>query len=192
MAHLLYRLQNGEMPDTLNPKAWWILIGTNDLGLGCSVETIVAGNLRIVQEIRERHHYQEGHTTVAPIVMNSILPRGRSALVAGNEESGQADNENTNENDSNNNDTSKGGPQHILISSPWPSLQQVNQQLECYASITPGVYFANVTDTFSVVKNNGNVYINEDLFKGDYLHPNAKGYQAWLQILVQRVMELMG
>ena len=64
---MLYRLQNGELPDTLNPKVFWILIGTNDLGAyQCSAEAVAAGNIRIVQELQAKRPR-------AKIVLNSIL-----------------------------------------------------------------------------------------------------------------------
>ena len=74
-------MQNGEMPEWLHPKLWWILIGTNDLGVGCSGDTIVAGNIRLIEEIRHRHE-THNHTLDAPIVINSLLPRGSKDLLA--------------------------------------------------------------------------------------------------------------
>jgi lysophospholipase L1-like esterase len=68
---VIFRLQNGELPTNLNPKVWWLLIGTNDLGDDiCSVESIVAGNLAIIKEIQERRPDSK-------IVLNSLLPRTR-------------------------------------------------------------------------------------------------------------------
>ena len=48
---LLYRMLNGEMPDTLNPTAWWILIGINDFADRCSKESILVGNLAVLEEV---------------------------------------------------------------------------------------------------------------------------------------------
>jgi lysophospholipase L1-like esterase len=63
-------LNNGELPDTLHSKVFWLLIGTNDFGGDkCSPESIVAGNIRIVQEFRTKR-------PDATVVVNSILPRG--------------------------------------------------------------------------------------------------------------------
>lgn len=62
-------MKNGEFPESLNAKVFWLLIGTNDLGGDhCSVESIVAGNIRIVEEIRRRRPKSK-------VVINSILPR---------------------------------------------------------------------------------------------------------------------
>jgi lysophospholipase L1-like esterase len=63
----LYRLKNGEMPATLTPKIWWVLIGTNDL-VGCSAEAVLVGIINIIKEI-------QAHDANAVVVVNSILPR---------------------------------------------------------------------------------------------------------------------
>lgn len=66
---LLWRLQNGELPPNLNPKVFWLLIGTNDLGVSwCSPEATLIGILRVVEEIRQ----QRPGTLV---VVNGLLPR---------------------------------------------------------------------------------------------------------------------
>jgi lysophospholipase L1-like esterase len=63
-------LENGELPDTLQSGVFWVLIGTNDLGGDhCSTESIVAGNIQIVETIRSLRPN-------AKVVVNSILPRG--------------------------------------------------------------------------------------------------------------------
>jgi lysophospholipase L1-like esterase len=69
---LLYRLREGEMPDSLQPKVWWLLIGTNDLGDYCSQEGILIGTIQIVFEIRKKR-------PDATIVVNGILPRSGNA-----------------------------------------------------------------------------------------------------------------
>jgi len=167
MAHLLYRLEHGEMPETLHPKVWWLLIGTNDLGMGCSVDTIVAGNIRIVQEIHSRstislrkandHHQQQSPTS---IVINSILPRGSQEL--------------------------------SLKESPWPTLQKVNQKLQCYAELNPHVHFVNVTQAFvAEMDDKKGLYVNEEMFEPDHVHPSPQGTKAWLELVVENVLELM-
>jgi hypothetical protein len=52
--NLLFRLLNGEMPDTLQAKAWWILIGTNDVADRCSKQSILVGNLAVLEEVMWR------------------------------------------------------------------------------------------------------------------------------------------
>jgi lysophospholipase L1-like esterase len=70
----LFRLKNGELPSSLQPKIFWILIGTNDASMGCSADVIVAGNIHILQ------HLQQHSTSKIPIVINSLLPRGSQPL----------------------------------------------------------------------------------------------------------------
>jgi lysophospholipase L1-like esterase len=66
--NLLYRLQNGGIGD-LHPDIFWLLIGTNDIGKDyCSVESIVAGNIAIVAELKSMR-------PEATVVINSLLPR---------------------------------------------------------------------------------------------------------------------
>ena len=71
------------MPSTLHPKVWWFLIGLNDVRAGCSVDTIVAGNINIAQEIHNRQYSEtKQHPSLTPIVVNSLLPRGSSNLLS--------------------------------------------------------------------------------------------------------------
>ena len=71
--NLLFRLLNGEMPDTLNPKAWWILIGTNDVADRCSKESILVGNLAVLEAAMRRKPN-------ARFIVQGLLPRGRKRL----------------------------------------------------------------------------------------------------------------
>ncbi|CAN0227313.1 unnamed protein product, partial [Hapterophycus canaliculatus] len=48
--HLLWRLQNGELPDELQPEVILVAIGTNNLGAGMSVGDAVEG-IRAVIEV---------------------------------------------------------------------------------------------------------------------------------------------
>ncbi len=66
---LLWRMQNGELPSTLNPSVFWLIIGTNDIGrTWCSPEMVVIGVIRNVEEIL----YQKSS---ALVVVNGLLPR---------------------------------------------------------------------------------------------------------------------
>jgi lysophospholipase L1-like esterase len=66
---LLWRIQNGELPETLQPSVFWVAIGTQDLGLTfCSPELVIIGVLRVVEEILLR-------TRSSEVVINAILPR---------------------------------------------------------------------------------------------------------------------
>lgn len=67
-AQLHWRIRNGEVPNELNPKIWWLHIGTNNFRSKCSDKEIVLGIMHIVEEIRSRKPN-------AIIVVNAILPR---------------------------------------------------------------------------------------------------------------------
>lgn len=67
--NLLYRLQKGgELPDQLQSKVYWLLIGTNDLSQNCSEDIVILGILSIVQEIRLKK-------PDSIVVINGLLPR---------------------------------------------------------------------------------------------------------------------
>lgn len=107
------------MPASLQPKVWWILIGTNDLaggsgggwGGGCSPESVLVGIINIVKEI-------QAHKPNATVVVNGILPR------PGDEETGR------------------------LYGSLWTDISWINERLECFTKGVDGVEFFNATDLF--------------------------------------------
>jgi lysophospholipase L1-like esterase len=66
---LLWHLENNMLPPTLQPKVFFLLIGTNDLGnWGCSKRNALAGILNIAQYLHEKR-------PKAAIVVHGILPR---------------------------------------------------------------------------------------------------------------------
>jgi lysophospholipase L1-like esterase len=66
---LLYRLQNGEIPPSLNPTAWWILIGTNDSGGdNCSREAILVGIMAVALEVMLKK------PDASRIILQGLLP----------------------------------------------------------------------------------------------------------------------
>jgi lysophospholipase L1-like esterase len=68
--HVLWRLQNGEL-DGVTPKAFVIMIGTNNLGANTN-EQIVAGNTAIVKTLVDKDPQ-------AKILLLGIFPRGEKA-----------------------------------------------------------------------------------------------------------------
>lgn len=69
-SQLLYRLQNGEMPSTLQPELWWVLVGTNDKGGDqCKNEEVIVGIIHNVDFILQER-------PLATVVINSLMPRG--------------------------------------------------------------------------------------------------------------------
>lgn len=74
-SQLLYRLQNGEMPTSLQPELWWVVIGTNDRGGDqCTNEQVIVGNIAIVEYILKQR-------PLATVVINSLLPRGNEERI---------------------------------------------------------------------------------------------------------------
>jgi lysophospholipase L1-like esterase len=69
--HLLYRLNEGEI-DGLHPKAVMLMIGTNNLGTGQSVDDTIAGVTAVVKTIHEK-------APAAKILLLGIFPRGHNA-----------------------------------------------------------------------------------------------------------------
>jgi beta-glucosidase len=66
--HLLYRLNEGEI-DGLHPKAVMLMIGTNNLGTGQSVEDTIEGVKCVVKTIHEK-------VPEAKILLLGVFPRG--------------------------------------------------------------------------------------------------------------------
>merc|ERR1711983_284230 len=85
--NVLWRIQNGELPSYLNPKVFWLLLGTNDLAIKqCSEEVVLLGILRVIEELQSLR-------PDAKIVVNSILPltddrKGRVPDIVGGGEGG--------------------------------------------------------------------------------------------------------
>lgn len=153
--NLLWRLQNGELPDQLNPKVVWLLIGTNDLGnTWCSSEVVLIGILRVVEELRLRK-------PEATIVVNGLLPRtfNRKGYVM------------------------RGRPSLLWrtprLPSLWRDIVAVNDELRQYALSRDYVQFFE-TDIFFLNKQvqREELQINSQLMP-DRLHPSPSGYDRW-------------
>lgn len=69
-SHLLYRLLNGEMPSGLEAKLFFLLIGTNNIGSGCSANATFAGITKVVSLIRQTR-------PSATILLHALFPRGK-------------------------------------------------------------------------------------------------------------------
>uniref|UniRef100_A0A7S1ZRL5 SGNH hydrolase-type esterase domain-containing protein n=1 Tax=Trieres chinensis TaxID=1514140 RepID=A0A7S1ZRL5_TRICV len=163
--NLLYRLVHGEMPPDLNPRVWWVTIGTNDLlRTQCSEEITLMGILRILEEIvRQKPD--------AAIVVNSILPATRA-------KDGYLDTVGKRKNGKRAND------------SFWPSIAAVNKQLEKFASKHPRIKYFDATDAF-VEKRGSNIFIDRTLYDKDGIHPNIAGYKMWDKLIAKKLDSLV-
>eukprot|EP00978_Attheya_sp_CCMP212_P016161 scaffold42113_cov46-Attheya_sp.AAC.2 len=154
--NLLYRLQNGELPANLNPSVFWLLIGTNDLGVTwCSAEYTLIGILRVVEEIRIK---KPGAT----VVINALLPRTfhRHGYLAREQKKELM---------------GKSPPRPCL----WDAIQAINKQLKGYSENHEKVEFFE-TDVFYVDKFVREEDLRLDKTKmNDYLHPSVLGYELW-------------
>jgi len=72
--NLLWHLENGMLPDSLNPKVWLILIGTNDLGRTlCNKEAVLKGIRQVTRTLRARR-------PLATLIVHGLLPRSDMSM----------------------------------------------------------------------------------------------------------------
>jgi len=168
--NLLWRMQNGELPSALNPSVFWILIGTNDMGVDwCSPEATLIGILRVVEELRAK---KPGST----IVINGLLPRSfdRKHGFVARKRTRVID--------------SKPNPPAL-----WHDILVINGQLREFSMQHEGVEYFDASNIFLIDEtlpvNKLQIDVN---LMGDYLHPTAKGYQVWGEKIVDKLDQLIG
>lgn len=138
------------MPPALNPKVWWINIGTNNLGGdNCNVDAITVGNIRIVEEIRKQY-------AKTPIVLNSLLPRGKEELLRVN----------------------KFWPVMQKINYNLECYAGTHDNLHFFNAT------AMFIDSFSGQDYGTEYFVNETLMH-DYLHPSGEGSLLWGQAIIE-------
>ena len=182
IANLLWRLQNGEMPPTLQPKAWWILVGSNDLVNGqCSEEAIILGILRLADEI----------ALVRPgsvIVIQGLLPR------------------------TNNRDGTLGLPskKHRFHSRSshkvkeyvkedeyplWPSIEIVNQELERFCVMHDHLVYFDAAAIFTGSLGNEHFQSSTKVvlkeLMPDFAHLSVKGQEILLKVISKEVNRII-
>ncbi len=169
---MLWRIQNGELPDKLKPSVIWLLIGTNDLGNGgCSAETVVMGIVRVVEELLSR----KKDTT---IVINSLLPRtfhGRGYV-------------------------HRKRPRWFAwwdssfstaLPQMYEDIQAINDELKRYATHRDHVeYFETSVFWETASAPLQKLRIDRTLMP-DYLHPNDKGYRKWGNEIVDKLDQIL-
>ncbi|EJK47041.1 hypothetical protein THAOC_34265 [Thalassiosira oceanica] len=183
---VLWRLMNGEMPDGLDPKVWWIGIGINDLTIkGCSEEIVLLGILRVVEEIQNRHPDDV-------VVINSILPIQRNEegllehvgkhhedIALKKKEKDMADNEMSSKR------------LHIDL---WPSIVAINEELSKFASKHHGVKFFDADSVFIEERTDEKgvmgKYLKMDLMR-DPVHPNLQGHKRWNNAIKKKLASIL-
>jgi lysophospholipase L1-like esterase len=164
--HLLWRMQNGEIPANLQPSVWWISIGTNDFGRDlphCSPEVVLMGIIRVVKEMQK---LRPGST----IVVNSVLPRSE---------------------DINGRLVDSKHPDHLTV---WQGILEVNRGLRIYCSKLRNVVYYDATSIFvrqdEGIKGVDGMFIPKELMY-DFLHPTAEGYKKWGDEIISSIHDLI-
>lgn len=173
--NLLWRLQNGELPDTLQSPIFWMLIGTNDLGnTWCSPDAVVLGILRNVLELRKRH-------PGSIIVLNALLPR--SFAKGGDPYNG------------------KKVSSKKYLPELYSAILDINRTLKAYAEKHDNVEYFDANHLFfqDGLETDVGMYetgkkkkavINQELMY-DFLHPSPKGYDLLGEAIAEKVDTLL-
>lgn len=67
--HLLWHFQHNLLPNELNPKVWFLLIGTNNMGRdGCAKRGTLGGILQSLQALQNAR-------PKSPVILHGLLPR---------------------------------------------------------------------------------------------------------------------
>jgi lysophospholipase L1-like esterase len=165
---LKWHLENGMLPDHLNPKVWIILIGTNDLDRSkCSKRNTLAGILNVAYYLHERR-------PTAPIILHGLLPR--------------ADEFNTG-------DYTLGvrWKQILWINRELKKFCALHEHWHYMQS--HNLFLERNTDTKAVVATDADVVdehvvINAERME-DSLHPSVQGYRVWAPRIAERVQQII-
>ncbi len=161
---MLWRIQNGELPDKLNPTVIWVLIGTNDLGNGgCSAEVVVIGIVRVVEELLERKPGLLPRTFHGRGYVHRKRPRWCWWL-----------------------------GQQGTLPQMYEDIQAINEELKRYATHRDKVEYFE-TNAFWEKPSSPlqRLRIDHSLMP-DYLHPNEKGYRKWGHEIVSKLDQILG
>ncbi len=196
--HLLWRLKHGEL--RLNPKVWWVTMGTNDLvSGGCSPEVVLLGILRIVEEI-------QWAKPDAIIVINGILPTSvpavkkdknflKKAMQEQNKknkakkraEEGKSDQEDDEEIPGDPMKINKGKFMRPLteVKDLGPTIKIINKQLQKFSEKHENVKYFDVESIFYSKSEKGKDVIDMNLLQG--LHPTKEGHAEWAKKIVKKL-----
>lgn len=160
---LLWHLQNGMMPDTLRPKVWLLLIGTNDLGRsGCSKRTVLAGILQIAEFIRKQR-------PGTPILLHGLLPRN-DVYAPANMQTDYTLN--------------RYWEDILWINSELAKFGKLHPE---WSYMDSGSIF--LTENIADDLGGSSVQINNALMP-DSLHPSAAGCEVWAPLIVEHVLKI--
>ena len=161
---LLWHLQNGVLDRLLQPKVFVVLIGTNDIGrMGCSKRNVLAGILHVAQLV----HDQKPDSI---ILLHGLLPRSDHFNLV---------------------------PVDYSLNMFWKDIMWINRELKRFCAVHPGEWFYMDASSVFLQKKRpttagedtqGAFEINKELMT-DALHPNEKGMELWLPVIVEQVKE---
>lgn len=186
MSNLLWRIQNGEMPDSLHAKVWWILIGTNDLVRGeCSEEAIILGILRLAEEIAVK---RPGEV----VVIQGLLPRTPHADGSLTGSGGLSRAKKVMHT------TSHHSNKHYFKSDDyplWPSIQLINSELENFCSKHEHMVYFDAASLFLGSMGNKHFQSSEKVIlkelMPDYAHLSLLGYEIMAKVIAQEVNRIV-
>lgn len=149
----------------MNPKVFWLLIGTNDFGVSwCSPEATLLGILRVVEEIRLQR-------PGAIVVVNGLLPRSfdmkKGFLYHSNRKGKQ-------------------------LPPLWNAIKEVNEKLKAYCETQKGLVYVDSADLFLVDPYVPEKMLQIDqALMNDFLHPSSIGYRVWGDSIIEKLDELI-
>ena len=200
-ANLLWRIKHGEMPKGLDPKVWWILIGTNDLVTGeCSEEAVVLGILRLADEIAMTH-------PGSVVVIQGLLPRTNNmdgTLTHAMLRSVDFNNTRNRALARKGNRTWIARPGHAkpatIYVRPqeyplWPSIQLINSELERFCAKHKHMVYFDAASIFTGSMGNQHYQsqskvILQELMP-DYAHLSFKGHEILLKVIAKELNRII-
>lgn len=153
------------MPENLNAKVWWILIGINDLALStCSEDATILGILRVAEEVAFRNSHSK-------VVIQGLMPR------------------------SNHGDGTLHPPKRKRGSDYyiWPSIEEINGELKGFCDKHEQFIYFDAKDLFVQWENVKSVVPEPRLIKDlmpNARQPNLKGHQVLMGAVEQKLQEI--
>ena len=159
--NLLWRMQNGEIPNILEAEVWWILIGTNDFlrdGLdNCSDEVVLMGVRRVVEEMKILRPKSK-------IVLNGLLPRS-------SHDDGRL--------------FELDGKRNVMN-----AIQDLNKRLKLLCDQHENLEYFDASDLFIREKKKGGYQYIPERLMSDHLHPTELGYERWGERIVEKLQNI--
>jgi lysophospholipase L1-like esterase len=164
---LLWLLQNGLLPDSLQPNVIFLLIGTNDLGrTGCSKQTTLAGILQVAEYIR----HQRPQT---PLIIHGLLPRN-----------------DVYKDENNQDDYSLGMYWRQILWINRELKRFCSSRDHWHYMDSAKIFLEKVPEEKDHPDTRGSYRIKKE-YMMDALHPTVVGYEAWGARIVAKVQKVM-